>query len=71
MSIPLPQHVSRKLSQIRKKYKLTQEEVAERAGIGVRYYQLLESPRAVDIRLSTLEKLAKALRLPPSQLLKS
>jgi len=39
---------------------LSQEAFAEKAGLGYKYYQHVESGRRRDIRLSTLEKLAKA-----------
>lgn len=45
---------------------LSQEAFAEKAGLGYKYYQHVESGRRRDVRLSTLEKLAKAcgLKLP-------
>lgn len=42
---------------------LSQEAFAEKAGLGYKYYQHVESGRRRDIRLSTLEKLAKACGL--------
>jgi transcriptional regulator with XRE-family HTH domain len=42
---------------------LSQEAFAERAGLKYKHYQSIEAGRKVDIRLSTLEKLAKACRL--------
>jgi transcriptional regulator with XRE-family HTH domain len=39
---------------------LTQEQFAELSGIGYKYYQLLEIGKRIDVRLSTVEKLAKA-----------
>ena len=71
MSITLANHLSKRLRKLREKHKFTQEEIAERASLGVRYYQLLESGDPADIRLSTLERLAKAFHLPPSELIKS
>lgn len=48
---------------------LSQEVFAERAGLGYKYYQHVEAGRKRDIRLSTLEKLAKACGLEPAELL--
>lgn len=48
---------------------LTQEAFAERAGLGYKYYQSVEAGRRRDIRLSTLEKLAKACGLKLWELL--
>lgn len=42
---------------------LSQEAFAEKAGLGYKYYQHVESGRRRDIRLSTIEKLAKACGL--------
>lgn len=43
---------------------LRREEVAERAGIGVDWYVRLEQGRSVTPSLTTVEALARALRLP-------
>jgi transcriptional regulator with XRE-family HTH domain len=48
-----------RIKQIREGLDLTQEVFAERAGLGYKYYQSVEAGRRRDIRLSTLEKLAK------------
>ena len=42
---------------------LTQEAFAEKAGLGYKYYQHVEAGRRRDLRLSTIEKLAKACEL--------
>ena len=48
---------------------MTQEQFAERAGISYKYYQQIETGRKPDLRLSTLERLAKAHGLEVYQLL--
>jgi len=48
---------------------LSQEAFAERAGLKYKHYQAIEAGRKIDIRLSTLEKLAKACRLELGELL--
>lgn len=48
---------------------LSQEAFAEKAGLGYKYYQHVEAGRRRDIRLSTLEKLAKACGLKLRDLL--
>ena len=48
---------------------LSQEAFAERAGLTYKYYQHVEAGRKRDIRLSTLEKLAKACGLELPELL--
>ena len=48
---------------------LSQEAFAERAGLKYKHYQAMEAGRKIDIRFSTLEKLAKACGLEPWELL--
>ncbi|MCF7761755.1 MAG: helix-turn-helix domain-containing protein, partial [Cephaloticoccus sp.] len=49
---------------------LTQEILAERAGLTYKHYQQVEAGRKPDIRLTTLIKIAHALEVEPWQLLK-
>ncbi|MEJ1971099.1 MAG: helix-turn-helix transcriptional regulator [Lacunisphaera sp.] len=58
-----------RVKDIRETLGLSQEAFAERAGLAYKYYQHVEAGRKRDIRLSTLEKLAKACGLEPSELL--
>ncbi|MEX2044167.1 MAG: helix-turn-helix domain-containing protein [Opitutus sp.] len=58
-----------KLRRLRLNRGLTQEAFAEQAQISYKYYQALEAGRKVDVRLSTLERLAKAHELEPWELL--
>lgn len=58
-----------RVKQLRESLELTQEQFAERAGLGYKYYQSVEAGRRRDIRLSTLEKLAKACGLELWELL--
>jgi transcriptional regulator with XRE-family HTH domain len=48
---------------------LSQEAFAEKSGLGYKYYQSVEAGRKRDIRLSTLEKLAKGCGLELQELL--
>ena len=50
-----------RLKALRKIHSLTQEEFAERSGISYKYYQAVEGGRKVDLRLSTIIKLAAGL----------
>src|SRR5258708_2245889 len=63
-----------RLRQLRLDRGLTQEAFAEEAQISYKYYQAVEAGRKIDLRLSTLERLARAhdkdvweLLLPPSR----
>ena len=58
-----------RVKELREARGLSQEAFAEKAGLGYKYYQHVESGRRRDIRLSTLEKLAKACGLKLWELL--
>lgn len=58
-----------RVKQLREGRGLSQEAFAEKAGLGYKYYQSVEAGRKRDIRLSSLEKLAKACELEPWELL--
>ena len=58
-----------RVRELREAKGLTQETFAERAGLKYKYYQQVEAGRRVDIRFSTLQKLAKACGLELWELL--
>ena len=53
-------HLLDRLRQLRLSRDLTQEAFAEEARISYKYYQAIEAGRKADLRLSTLERLARA-----------
>ena len=57
-----------RIKAIRERRGLTQQELAKKAGIGRSYLARLETARQ-DPTLSTLEKIAKALRVKVRQLI--
>lgn len=61
---------AKNLVEHRKKRELTQEELAEKLEISVRYVQQLEGKSTPNVKLDTIETLAKVLRTKPSELLK-
>ena len=63
------QKLAKRLRQLRKKHKLTQEQTAELAGMDIRHYQKLESRSPNSPTLDTLAKLAKAFKITLSELL--
>lgn len=70
MAIPKVRlQLSTRLRQLRIKYGFTQEEMAEKGGLDARYYQRLESRKPPAIKIDTLDRLARALEIPCSQLL--
>jgi len=61
--------IGKKLRKLRKKQKITQEELANRAEIDYKYIQKIEGKNPPNIKVETLEKLAKAFKIPLSKLL--
>ena len=59
----------KRLRLLRENLGLTQEQLAEQAGLEYKHYQAVEAGRKKDLRLSTLLKLAKGLGLEPWELL--
>jgi transcriptional regulator with XRE-family HTH domain len=49
-----------RLRELRKSHSLTQERVSELSGVSYKYYQQIEIGQRIDLRLSTLEKIAGA-----------
>jgi transcriptional regulator with XRE-family HTH domain len=49
-----------RLRELRQRHSITQEKFSEISGVAYKYYQLIETGKRIDLRLSTLEKLAKA-----------
>ncbi|MBU1061884.1 MAG: helix-turn-helix domain-containing protein [Candidatus Omnitrophica bacterium] len=60
---------SKRLRNLRKKYGYTQQKLAELAEVEYKHIQRLESKRPCDIKLSTMEKIAKAFDISLSELL--
>ncbi|MDB6078838.1 MAG: transcriptional regulator [Akkermansiaceae bacterium] len=59
----------KRLRELRSRRGLTQEEFAEQASISYKYYQAIEGGRKIDLRLSTIDRLASAHGLPVWKLL--
>jgi transcriptional regulator with XRE-family HTH domain len=62
------EHMAMRVKRLREQRGMTQEELAAKAGISRPYLARLETARQ-DPTLSTLEKLAKALRVKVGRLL--
>ena len=58
-----------RLRKLREKYGYTQQQLSELADLDYKHIQKLESKRPSDVKLSTLEKLAKAFNIPLSKLM--
>ncbi len=69
MATSINLQLAKKIRSLRIKKDLTQQELAELAGLDYKHVQNLEGPKPDDIRLSSLEKLAKAFKIPAWKLL--
>lgn len=63
--------IGKKLKDLRKKRGLTQARLSEVADIDYKYIQRLEGKNPPALKVDTIEKLAKALKVKPAELLKS
>ena len=57
------------LKELRKRHSLTQEQFSEVSGISYKHYQQIEAGRKADLRLSTLERIARSYGIEIYQLL--
>lgn len=64
------QKFAKRLRELRKQRKLTQEALAELAGLEYKYIQMLEGKKPPSATLRTLAKLGKAFDLEPWELIK-
>lgn len=70
MPAQINKKLASKLRKVRTAKNLTQQQVAELAGIEYKHYQVLEGRIPDDVKLSTLEKVANGLNIPVWKLLK-
>lgn len=61
--------LARNLRELRLGADLTQEQAAELAGLGLKFYQTIEGGRKPQLKLETIERLAKPYSLAPWQIL--
>ena len=69
MKISIRQNVGKGVKEYRIKRGYTQEKLAEVTGIDYKYLQKIEGKNTPNIKLETIEKLAKAFQISPSKLL--
>ena len=63
--------IGKKIRALRKKLGMTQEKLSEVAEIDYKYLQRLEGKKPPALKVDTIEKLARALKVKPEELLKS
>ena len=61
--------LSKKIKELRKKQGLTQERLAEITETSYKYIQRIEGQNPPDVRLTTVVRLAKALKVKPAELI--
>jgi len=61
--------LGKRIRQLRKKSGYTQSRLSEMVGIDYKYLQRIEGKNPPNLKLETLEKLAKAFKIPLSKLL--
>ncbi len=61
--------LGKRIKELRAKKKITQEELAGTAGIDYKYLQTIEGKNPPNVKIETLEKIAKALDVPIGKLL--
>ena len=69
MSIALRLKLGKKIRSLRLKANLSQEKLAELAGVGYKHIQEMEGKRPASTKIDTLAKIAKALGTTASKLL--
>jgi transcriptional regulator with XRE-family HTH domain len=57
-----------RIRELRKKHGYTQEKLSELANIDYKYIQRIESKNPPALKVDTIERLAKALKVKPSEL---
>lgn len=70
MDTSLRLKLGKKIRQLRKKCGITQEKLAEITDIDYKYIQRIEGKTPPAVRVDTLGRLAKALKVSPSDLLR-
>ena len=63
--------IGKRIKELRKKRGITQAKLSEMAEIDYKYLQRLEGKNPPALKVDTIEKLAKALKIKPAELLKT
>ena len=69
-SIHLKRYIGQRIRLIRKEKELSQQQLSEKAGVGIDYISNLET-KGSNIKIDTLEKILVALEITPSTLFES
>lgn len=69
MNIDIKLKIGKRIKELRAKKKMTQEQLADAASIDYKYLQTIEGKNPPNIKIETLEKISKALKVQLSVLL--
>ena len=61
--------LGKKIKELRQKCGYTQEKLSEVANIDYKYIQRIEGKKPPAVKIDTIEKISKALKVKPSRLL--
>ena len=70
MKTPIQHRLAKRIKELRRKFNLTQERLAELSGVDYKHVQLLEGKAPPSARIDTIEKLAGAFKITVSTFLK-
>ena len=70
MEVSIRIKLGKKIKRLRKERKYTQDKLSELTDIDYKYLQKIEGKNPPNIRIETIEKFAKALKVRPAELLK-
>ena len=68
MSNSIKVNVGKRIRELRKRSGLTQEQLAEKSGLDYKYLQSMEGKTPPNLKLETIEKIARALKITPAKL---
>jgi len=69
MEYAIRRKLGKRIKELREKYDYTQEELSEIADIDYKYIQRIEGKKPPALKIDTIAKLAKALKVKPYKLL--
>lgn len=69
MKTSIRRDLGEKIKETRRKLGYTQERLSELANMDYKYIQRIEGKNPPDIRVETIQRIAKALKTTPSKLL--
>ena len=69
MKTSIRRKLGKKIKETRRRLSYTQERLSELTNMDYKYIQRIEGKNPPDIRIETLQRIAKALKTTPSKLL--